>query len=166
MRRTLTILVACLLLGGVAWAIYYQLSGSPSGTPQNPAQQGDIQANPPDGPGAASGQSETAGSTESGAVTWRIGEDKHAYFTVKAPKAEVRLEFGVDAVWLSAEGDGQLLFDGTLPEGNKDPLFFSGQQITIHMGFMDGISLTVNGEHFEKPLTDGPWFLVFEAVGD
>lgn len=167
MRRTLTILVACLLFGGAAWAAYYQLSGARAGAPQDQGQQGDVQTAPPDASGGADNQADSGGSvTENGIVRMEIGQDQRAHFAVRAPRAEVRLESGVDEVWLSAEGDGQLLFEGKLPEGEKEPLYFRGQQVVVDIGFMDGISLTVNGEQFEKPLSGGPWILVFEAEAE
>lgn len=167
MRRTLTILGVCLLLGGTAWALYYQLSGAAAGTPLDSAGQGDAQATLPDAAGEANGQPESGASfMETGTVSMKVGEEHQVHFTVRAPEADVRVDFGVDAVWLEAEGDGQLLFHGELPAGEKEPLFFKGQRIVIDMGFMDGISLTVNGERFEKPLEGGPWRLIFEAEAE
>lgn len=174
MRRTLTILVICLVLGGAGWAVYDHLHGSTAGGPEDPVKQAN--AAPSDTKEPSGEQSDVAatqaeetkaeGDKAEAAkpqVTMEQGQDGQVLFHVPAAEVEVRMDFGQGSVWLEAKGDGKTLYSGTLPEGAKDPFTFTGGSVVIDVGHMDGISLTVNGQRFETPLTSGPWELVFQT---
>lgn len=79
-------------------------------------------------------------------------------FTVPAKQIQVQLELS-DPAWLQATVDGVKKHEGT----TRQTLTLEGAQISIRMGHMNGVSVVVNGQRFDKPLQSGPYTLIFSG---
>jgi hypothetical protein len=87
------------------------------------------------------------------------GKGEDVTFTVAAKEIQVKLEPGTKPVWLQAEVDGKPAYAATTTK----PLELKGTQIRVRAGHMDGVSVTVNGQRFDKPLDAVTYNLIFKA---
>lgn len=93
-------------------------------------------------------------------ITMTRGQGEEVLFAVAGAKEiQVRLEFGAERVWMKGTVDGQDKYEG-FPNA---PLEFKGSQIRLRMGFMDGVSVIINGQRFDHKLAKGPYTLIFQG---
>jgi cytoskeletal protein RodZ len=147
------------LVGAVCylgWLIFSQ--GAPSPKAQEPA------TTPPP---AASTQPEPATTTttppplpEPAQVTMSKANNMDVIFAVPAKEITVELEIGKERVWYSAAVDGKTTSETVSTPATK---VFKGSDIRIQVGHMEDVSLVVNGQRFDKPLTSGPYNLIFKG---
>jgi cytoskeleton protein RodZ len=156
------LLIAVVLLAAVAylgWLIFRQVgptSGPPPATkPPVPVQQPKVTDPTPKPPEPAPKPPEPAPPK----VTMTRGTGEDVIFTVAAKEIQVKVEPGTRAVWLQAEVDGKTAYAATTTK----PVELTGTKIRIRAGHMDGVSLTVNGQRFDKPLDAVTYNLIFNG---
>lgn len=91
-------------------------------------------------------------------VTMSRANSMDVIFAVPAKEITVKIEVGAEAVWYQAVVDGK-----TTAEKTTQAREFKGADIRIQMGHMEGISLVVNGQRFDRPLEGGPYNLIFKG---
>ncbi|MDB4894570.1 MAG: hypothetical protein JWN15_832 [Firmicutes bacterium] len=156
------LLIAVVLLAAVAyvgWLIFRQAgptSAPPSATnPPVPVQQPKVADPTPKPPEPAPKPPEPAPPK----VTMTRGTGEDVIFTVAAKEIQVTVEPGTRPVWLQAEVDGKTAYAATTTK----PVELTGTKIRIRAGHMDGVSLTVNGQRFDKPLDAVTYNLIFNG---
>lgn len=93
-------------------------------------------------------------------VTMTRGTGEDVLFAVPAKEIAVKVELAPgERLWMEATVDGKKAFDGFPTQ----VIEFKGAQIRLRMGHMNGVSLLVNGQRFDKPLEKGPYTLVFNG---
>ncbi|HYF95463.1 MAG TPA: helix-turn-helix domain-containing protein [Symbiobacteriaceae bacterium] len=144
--------VVLALIGAVAylgWLIFTQT------TPPQPEPQ------PPAPPPVATTQPEPTPAPalpDPPKVTMSQANQTDVVFAVPAKEITVKLEIGGNRVWYEATVDGKKE-EGTLTASKE----LKGADIRVRIGHMEGVSLVVNGQRFEKPLQGGPYNLVFKG---
>jgi cytoskeleton protein RodZ len=156
------LLIAVVLLAAVAyvgWLIFRQVgptSAPPQATkPTVPVQQPKATDPTPKPPEPAPKPPEPTPPK----VTMTRGTGEDVIFTVAAKEIQVKVEPGTRPVWLQAEVDGKTAYAATTTK----PVELTGTKIRIRAGHMDGVSLTVNGQRFDKPLDAVTYNLIFNG---
>jgi len=96
-------------------------------------------------------------------TTMTTGPAEQVHFLVPAGEISLTLEFGPKRLWMQAIVDQVRVYDG-YPTDRGTPLEFKGKELSLRMGHMDGVSLVINGQRFDKPLERGPYTLVFRIT--
>jgi transcriptional regulator with XRE-family HTH domain len=145
-----TLVIAAVAYGG--WQVFSQVSAKPTVPPAPPVQA-------PPKPVETTPTPVPTKQPDPVKTIMTRGEREQVNFAVTAKEIQVRLEPGAEPVWMQAFVDGKddPAFEG-YPQG---PIEFKGSRIRLRMGHMDGVSLVVNGQRFDKPLERGPYWLNF-----
>jgi len=92
------------------------------------------------------------------------GPGEQVHFLIPDSEIVLRLEFSdPKRLWMAATVDKVAVYDG-FPSDRGTPLDFKGKEMSLRMGHMDGVSLIVNGQRFDKPLDRGPYTLLFRTT--
>lgn len=92
------------------------------------------------------------------------GPGDQVHFLIPAGEISLRLEFSdTKRLWMAATVDKVVVYDG-FPSDKGTPLDFKGKAMSLRMGHMDGVSLVINGQRFDKPLDRGPYTLVLSIT--
>ncbi|MBN1622582.1 MAG: DUF4115 domain-containing protein [Endomicrobiales bacterium] len=69
---------------------------------------------------------------------------------VEAPKVESLklVAEGVKSAWLKVEADNRLVFEGTLPKGNKTE-WIADERFLLTIGYVPGLKVTLNGKEID-----------------
>jgi transcriptional regulator with XRE-family HTH domain len=127
--------------------------GTSSGPSSQQGSQGASQsASQGGGPGTGS-----AAAAEPVKVTMTQNGRSEVTFKVSAKEVVVRVEPENAGVWLRATVDGAVRAEATY----RAPVEFKGRQVSLLAGHMNSVSLVVNGQRFDKPLSGGPYTLNF-----
>lgn len=93
-------------------------------------------------------------------VTMSRGAGNEVLFAVPAKEVTVRVEIpGGERVWIQAFVDGNKASEAIITNAVE----FKGAKVRIQMGHMNGVSVVVNGQRFERPLDGGPYWLNFNG---
>lgn len=177
-RRVTTVmlmLVVVAAIGYLGWLIALQLNPETGGsTPDSgaPAQgssdTGAVKTpstTPP--PSTAPVQSPPPKLPDPPKVTMTRGDGEQVVFTVPAREITVKWDLaGSERLWVSWYVDDQRVFEGDAVDARgtvRGPTELKGGSMRLRMGHMRGISLTINGHRFEKPLENGPYTLVIRG---
>lgn len=96
-------------------------------------------------------------------ITMARGQGENVNFTVPPGSVQLVLEFGSARPWMQIrEGGatGKVLHEGA---SRETTLRIEGVNLWVRMGHMNDVSLSVNGQRFEKPLAGGPYSLHFKS---
>lgn len=153
-RLLLFTIVLLAAVAYVGWLIFRQVgpASGPPPSPTTPVQQIGVPDPTPKPP-------EPAPAPPAPTVTMTRGQGEDVIFTVAAKEIQVKIEPGTRPVWLLAEADGTRVFEGT----TSKPFDVTGTKIRIRAGHMDGVSVTVNGQRFDKPLGAITYNLIFNG---
>ncbi len=93
-------------------------------------------------------------------VTMAKGSGNEVLFAVPGKETTVRIEMPTgDRVWVQVWDGEKKVAEAELRAAAE----YKGTNLRIQMGHMNGVSLVVNGQRFEKPMEGGPYWLTFKA---
>lgn len=100
-------------------------------------------------------------------VTMTRGEGEQVVFTVPAGEITLQWDLGIkERLWVQWWVDEKEVFQGDAVDARgtvRAPAELKGKSMRLRMGHMRGVSLTINGQRFEKPLENGPYTLIIQA---
>ncbi|MFZ5817237.1 MAG: helix-turn-helix domain-containing protein [Bacillota bacterium] len=150
-RRLLVGLLILLPLAAVAWWGYRALTAAPEPPPPAAKQEGPGSSAPP----AVEPKPEPKPEPPKPTVTMAGPTGENLTYTVSTSPVVVEMQFTQGFPWMQATVDGTVQFEG-FPKG---PVSYSGKRVVIIAGFMDGVSLTINGQPMPHSLTGGRYVL-------